>query len=198
LAGNCLPYHQPNCPTTEKPTKVLEPTWFLLTFRGRRFCLHAFLGVLLPTTLVHSQLHQRHLKQTTWFDGAHLRECKQTANIQPSFQSRPMPKSFLGVKVHWQHSLIMEPPLSELFSVVKIDLMHCCSHLQPETPPATPLMLLTGVTLALSRMVMLLRLGTMTALADRKDTVKCCDTLSYFFFAGAVRARSSDGHQSIG
>ena len=101
LAGNCLPYHQPNCPTTDKPMKVLEPTWFLLTFRGRRFCLHAFLGVLLPTTLVHSQLHQRHLMQTTWFDGAHLRVCKQTANIQPFFQSRPMPKRFLGVKVHW-------------------------------------------------------------------------------------------------
>ena len=48
LAGNCLPYHQPNCPTTDKPTKVLEPTWFLLAFRGRRFCLHAFPGG--PTT----------------------------------------------------------------------------------------------------------------------------------------------------
>ena len=51
LAGNCLPYHQPNCPTTDKPTKVLEPTWFLLAFRGRRLCLYAFLGVLLLTTL---------------------------------------------------------------------------------------------------------------------------------------------------
>ena len=101
LAGNCLPYHQPNCPTTEKPTKVLEPTRFLLAFRGRRFCLHAFLGVLLPTTLVHSQLHQIHLMQATWFDGAHPREYKQTANIQPFFLSRPMPKRFLGVKVHW-------------------------------------------------------------------------------------------------
>ena len=59
--------------------------------------------------------------QTTWFDGAHLRVCKQTANIQPFFQSRPMPKRFLGVKVHWQHSLSMEPPPSELFRVVKID-----------------------------------------------------------------------------
>ena len=97
LAGNCLPYHQPNCPSTDKPTKVLEPARFLLTFRGRRFCLHAFLGA----TLVHSQLHQIHLMQASWFNGAHPVECKQTANIQPFFQSRPMPKSFLGVKVHW-------------------------------------------------------------------------------------------------
>ena len=83
--------------------------------------LVCFPGVLLLTTLVHSQLHQRHLMQTTWFDGAHLRVRKQTANIQPFFQSRPMPKRFLGVKVHWQHSLSMEPPLLEPFSVVKID-----------------------------------------------------------------------------
>ena len=59
--------------------------------------------------------------QTTWFDGALLRVRKRTANIQPFFQSRPMPKRFFGVKVHWQHSLSLEPPLLEPFSVVKID-----------------------------------------------------------------------------
>ena len=48
--------------------------------------------------------------------------------------------------------------LFQSFSVWwKLIGLHCCFHLQPETPPATPLMLLTGVTLALSRMVMLLR-----------------------------------------
>ena len=66
-------------------------TWFLLAFRGRRLCLYCFPGGPLLTTLVHSQLHQRHLVQTTWFDGALLRVRKQTANIQPFFQSRPMP-----------------------------------------------------------------------------------------------------------
>ena len=59
--------------------------------------------------------------QTTWFDGALLRVRKQTANIQPFFQSHPMPKRFFGVKVHWQHSLSLESPLLEPFSVVKID-----------------------------------------------------------------------------
>ena len=83
--------------------------------------LVCFPGGPLLTTLVHSQLHQRHLMQTTWFDGALLRVRKQTANIQPFFQSRPMPKRFFGVKVHWQHSLSLEPPLLEPFSVVKID-----------------------------------------------------------------------------
>ena len=83
--------------------------------------LVCFPGGPLLTTLVHSQLHQRHLMQTTWFDGALLRVRKQTANIQPFFQSHPMPKSFFGVKVHWQHSLSLEPPLLEPFSVVKID-----------------------------------------------------------------------------
>ena len=32
-----------------------------------------------------------------------------------------MPKRFFGVKVHWQHSLSLEPPLLEPFNVVKID-----------------------------------------------------------------------------
>ena len=32
-----------------------------------------------------------------------------------------MLKRFFGVKVHWQHSLSLEPPLIEPFSVVKID-----------------------------------------------------------------------------
>ena len=50
--------------------------------------LVCFRGGPLLTTLVHSQLHQRHLMQTTWFDGALLRVRKQTANIQPFFQSR--------------------------------------------------------------------------------------------------------------
>ena len=68
LAGNCLPYHQPNCPTTDKPTKVLEPTWFLLAFRGRRFCLHAFLRklgtrILLPPALLSKQQDSPQLPQ---------------------------------------------------------------------------------------------------------------------------------------
>ena len=37
----------------------------LLMVRGRSFCLHALLGVLLPTTLVHSQLHQKRLTRPT-------------------------------------------------------------------------------------------------------------------------------------
>ena len=45
LAGNCLPYHQPNCPTTDKPSKVLELTWFLLAFRGGDCACTASLGV---------------------------------------------------------------------------------------------------------------------------------------------------------
>ena len=59
--------------------------------------------------------------QTTWFDGALLRVRKQTANIQPFFQVAHYAKRFFGVKVHWQHSLSLEPPLLEPFSVVKID-----------------------------------------------------------------------------
>ena len=37
----------------------------MLMVRGRSFCLHALLGVLLPTTLVHSQLHQKRLTSPT-------------------------------------------------------------------------------------------------------------------------------------
>ena len=111
LAGNCLPYHQPNCPTTDKPTKVLEPTWFLLAFRGRRFC--------------------------------------------------------------W------EPPLSELFSVVKIDrtallfplaTSDAASHAVDATD--------RGHTGPVKNGDAFERLGTMTTLADRKGTVKGCDILS--------------------
>ena len=114
--------------------------------------------------------------QTTWFDGAHLRVCKQTANIQPFFQSRPMPKRFLGVKVHWQHSLSMEPPLSELFSVVKIDrtallfplaTSDAASHAVDATD--------RGHTGPVKNGDAFERLGTMTTLADRKGTVKGCD-----------------------
>ena len=37
----------------------------MLMVRGRSFCSHALLGVLLPTTLVHSQLHQKRLTRPT-------------------------------------------------------------------------------------------------------------------------------------
>ena len=134
--------------------------------------MHAFLGVLLPTTLVHSQLHQRHLMQTTWFDGAHLRVCKQTANIQPFSQSRPMPKSFLGVKVHWQHCLSMEPPLSELFSVVKIDRTALLSPLATRDAASHAVDATDrGHTGPVKNGDAFERLGTMTTLADRKGTV---------------------------
>ena len=46
---------------------------------------------------------------------------KQTANIQPFFQSRPMPERFFGCEDPLAACLSMEPPLSEPFSVVKID-----------------------------------------------------------------------------
>ena len=97
LAGNCLPYHQP-CPITYNPRKCCSLPGFMLKVRGRSFCLHAFLGVLLPTTLVHSQLHQKHLMRTTCFDGAPSGN-ERSANIQPFFQSRLMSNRFLGVKV---------------------------------------------------------------------------------------------------
>ena len=84
--------------------------------------------------------------QTTWFDGAHLRVCKHHALCL---------KRFLGVKAHWQHSLSMEPPLSELFSVVKIDrtallfplaTSDAASHAVDvdATPNAGPLLLTKG------------------------------------------------------
>ena len=40
LAGNCLPYHQPKCPTTKDPTKALGPSRFLFTLLGWRFRSH--------------------------------------------------------------------------------------------------------------------------------------------------------------
>ena len=73
---------------------VASLVWLMV--RGKSFCLHAFLGVLLPTTLVHSQLHQRHLMRTTCFHGA---------RTQPFFQSRLLPNRFRGGKVHWQIAL---------------------------------------------------------------------------------------------
>ena len=31
LAGNCLPFHQPMCPTTKDPKRALVLSWFLIT-----------------------------------------------------------------------------------------------------------------------------------------------------------------------
>ena len=90
-----------------------------------------------------------------------------------------MPKRFLGVKLHWQRSLSMEPPLSELFSVVKIDrtallfplaISDAASHAVDATD--------RGHTGPVKNGDAFERLGTMTTLADRKGTVKGCDILS--------------------
>ena len=58
----------------------------------------------------------------------------------------------------------MEPPLSDLFSVVKIAW--------------TAVVTDRGHTGPVKNGDAFKRLGTMTTLADRKDTVKCCDILS--------------------
>ena len=58
----------------------------------------------------------------------------------------------------------MEPPLSDLFSVVKIAW--------------TAVVTDRGHTGPVKNGDAFERLGTMTTLADRKDTVKCCDILS--------------------
>ena len=84
----------------------------------------------------------------------------------------------LGVKVHWQQSLSMEPPPSELFRVVKIDrttllfplaISDAAGHAvdAPDRGHTGPVK--NGDAF---------RLGTMTTLADRKGTVKGCDILS--------------------
>ena len=44
LAGNCLPYHQPEFLTTEDPKKPLGLSRFLLTLPVWRFRLHTSLG----------------------------------------------------------------------------------------------------------------------------------------------------------
>ena len=61
---------------------------FMLMVGEMSFCLHAFLGVLLPTTLVHSQLRQKRLMRTTCFGGAPSGNA-QSASSQPFFSVTP-------------------------------------------------------------------------------------------------------------
>ena len=64
MAGNCLPYY--NLVLSHyNPRRCCSLPGFMLMVGGRSFCLHALLGVLLPTTLVHSQLHQKRLTRPT-------------------------------------------------------------------------------------------------------------------------------------
>ena len=73
----------------------------------------------------------------------------------------------------------MEPPLLELFSVVKLIGLHCCFHLQRATPLANAVDATDrGHTGPVKNGDAFERLGTMTTLTDRKGTVKGCDILS--------------------
>ena len=65
LAGNCLPFHQPMCPTTKDPKRAFVLSWFLITVFRWGFVFTFSWGVLQPTTLVRSQLHQMHLMHPT-------------------------------------------------------------------------------------------------------------------------------------
>ena len=109
---------------------------FMLMVVGSRFSLCAYLGILPPTTLGHSQLHQKHLIRTTCFDGA------PSANTPPFFQSRHQPNRFLGARS------IGGLPFQVTSSVRPFQCVENCvdSCFVP-----------TEVTLVLSRMVMLLR-----------------------------------------
>ena len=65
-----------------------------------------------------------------------------------------------ALKVLWSEGTLAawpQPPYLCLSVKGKLVGLYCCFHLSPVTPPATPLMLQTMVTRALSRMVMLLR-----------------------------------------
>ena len=86
--------------------------------RGRSFCLHAFLGVLLPTILVHSQLHQMHLMRTTCSTvPPQGMNNQRTLNHFFSHALCPTEARCEGPLVD---CLIKEPPLSALFSVLRI------------------------------------------------------------------------------
>ena len=38
LAGNCLPFHQPTCPTTKDPKRAFVLSWFVITVSRWGFC----------------------------------------------------------------------------------------------------------------------------------------------------------------
>ena len=123
-------------PIAYGPRQCWSLLGFMLIVVGSRFSLCAYLGVLPPTTLGHSQLHQKHLMKTTCFDGA------PSANTPPFFQSRHQPNRFLGARS------IGGLPFQVTSAVRPFQCVENCvdSCFVP-----------TEVTLVLSRMVMLLR-----------------------------------------
>ena len=129
LAGNCLPYHQPKCPTTKDPKKALGLKVGLLGFLLRCEVGDSVYtyprGVLKPTTLVDSQLHQMHLMHPTWFNGAHHRWRKTSG--EHSTTMSVMLKRFLGSKVYRLPSSTIELP-HDPFRVVSVAERGCSSH----------------------------------------------------------------------